>query len=268
MPAKLHIESSAGQKEYWLEQLVIRVGSDVNCDLQIQGEKVASHALTLEYHNGSYRVHNRANEPMPLGTQVLAPGEACVWRPGDELHIDESTFMILKCDDDPSPALSVGHRSSSAVSDYSDSYDNDVEYAEVTDAVDTNLPEETAESAMDMTTIVQMVVIASCFVGVGIILFAKLSGTESSTSHELVPDVSVLVDVQSSTNRKGRLIRRLQEAELTYLRGRKELAQDRFAAIRDDLARSHQLYDHTSDVSEWDTKLRIFVQDRLSKLNQ
>jgi hypothetical protein len=105
MPAKIVVTDSSGSEtEHWVEDEVIRVGSDAGCDVRLSGRRAAAHTATVEYVNGSYLVYNRSNAAFSIGGRPVAPGATSPWPPGSLLETDGET-LELRVEGDPAPSL-------------------------------------------------------------------------------------------------------------------------------------------------------------------
>ncbi|MEM7315246.1 MAG: FHA domain-containing protein, partial [Planctomycetota bacterium] len=80
MPAKITVQSGiAAGASHWIQQRVVRIGSDPTAEVCLPSANVPGHALTLEYKDGNYRVYNRCRDNVYVGTRVVEPNRVATW---------------------------------------------------------------------------------------------------------------------------------------------------------------------------------------------
>ena len=67
MPAKLVVVSGAAPgSEFPIQQPVFRIGSGAQCEFRLRDPRLAVHAITMEYREDGYLLHNRSDQPVDL----------------------------------------------------------------------------------------------------------------------------------------------------------------------------------------------------------
>ncbi len=224
MPANLRVLTglSAGAL-FWIERPVIRIGSDPACDVCLPSVALAKHAVTLEFRDGQYLVHNRARQPIGLdGRDLPADGKA-PWRGGQSLRLSDDAELQLEIDGDPSPSPKPADLGG-------EDYDQDPEEQSLADE-SAGGSREPAEAAK---TVFQLAVIAFCVIGSVVLLIYDARKTEAVATFD-VPPFAQIVEQGLADPQGGPLLSRLQMAEAAMVRDDQDLARTRFAALRDDL---------------------------------
>src|SRR4051812_40872103 len=109
MPAKLVIASGPGQgSEFYIQDLVVRIGSGHQCEWQLADPRLAGHAATLEFRDGGYKLYNRSMDPVRVADQTLRLREWASWQAGDEADFGHGVVLRLEVDGDPAPAKAPG----------------------------------------------------------------------------------------------------------------------------------------------------------------
>lgn len=104
MPARLVIKSGVvAGKEYPIQDEVLRIGSDSICELSLPDPGLAGHAVTLEFRDGSYFVHNRSDKLIRLNGQPLAVRAFRSWGVGQDLQLTEQLVLRLTIDGNAAP---------------------------------------------------------------------------------------------------------------------------------------------------------------------
>lgn len=105
MPARavVHIGDEAA-RDFWIEQMVFRVGSDMSADLYIEHPGINPHAMTVEYRDGDYLVYNRGSGTYYMEGEPLAPGESTLWLPENGLRLNAEVTIYLETKGDPAPS--------------------------------------------------------------------------------------------------------------------------------------------------------------------
>jgi len=102
MPAAIRVLVPHAPPLYqWIESAVIRIGSDCDCDIQVQGGE--PHIATVVFRAGDYYLINRSSEALPLAKESVAPGSQVIWKDGMELLLAGSISLALVRHPDPSP---------------------------------------------------------------------------------------------------------------------------------------------------------------------
>jgi hypothetical protein len=105
MPAKLVIiEGPFSGEELWIEYEVLRLGSDLSCELVLSDPSVEPHALTIRYGDGKYTVYNRGAGSLTLDSLTIAPSESGHWRAGKSLRFPGGLVLKLETSGDGAPA--------------------------------------------------------------------------------------------------------------------------------------------------------------------
>ncbi len=227
MSATITVQSgvSAGTT-YWIERPVLRVGSDPDSDLCLLSTDVNAHALTIEYRNGRYQVHNRSSASIQIGRQAVAVGKSAHWLPEHALGLSGGTELVLDVDGDGAPCPKP-----------TDNFDADGENDEVirTTDKDGGSPEAKAKRSKNGT---QLAVIAVCVLGMGFMMIPRDStGTKQPTA----PIFSQVVrDAVKSDTTSPLLVQRLQYAQAALVRGNTSTARKRFQKLKDDLVKQRE----------------------------
>ena len=224
MPAKLTIQSgiSAGAS-HWIERPVIRVGSHPQSDVCLPSADVPSQALTVEFRDGRYRVYNRCERDILIGSQPVAPGSVADWPDTDILQLTNEVSLVLDVDDDPTPMPMK------IAADYA--YDEDEPNIEQQFDADST---DAAASADRSKTLLQIAVIAMCLLG-AVGLLARRSMRTATEQRDPPSFAKVVRDAIASDTTSSDLIQRLQYAESATVRGNKTTARERYGSLRDDL---------------------------------
>ena len=258
MPAKVTIQSgiSAGTS-HWIEKPVARIGSDPQSDVCLPSADVPSHALTLEFRDGQYRIYNRCNANVLVGNQVVEPGHATGWSDSETLLLNADIALLLELDADPTP-MSMA---SVSVPAYATDEEED---AYETSEAELNYPDAPNQASSDSSKfMLQLAVTVMCVLGC-VALLARESLKDASTDQREAPSFAGVVRTASDAKTAPELIQRLQYAESAAIRGNRKSARTRFGELRDDLV---PLRD-TFVTENRDSELAIldFVEYRLGQL--
>jgi hypothetical protein len=267
MPAKLVIVAGEPQgKEFWIEDEVLRIGSGPNCGVRLTSPDVPAHAATLEYHDGSYSVHNRSDKVLLLGGQILEERDFAVWSAGGELQLGAHTVLRLHLDADPAPA-----RQQTPF------------YTEEDDEAADDEPVE-AKVKGKSKTMTYVAVIALCLVAfAGLLLLDQMapktdkSGApgdqrnEFKEFHFLVQELTSIENNDSkadehdglSAHDAGQLRKQLQTGRVAELRGDRHEARKWYSQIRDQLLRKRNK--PGARFSEVEEKLWDFVLAQMNR---
>lgn len=237
MPAKVTVQSgvSAGTS-HWIEQAVVRIGSDPRADVCLPSADVPSHALTLEYREGVYRVYNRCRANIFIGTRVVEPSKSLPWPDTDILQLNDEIELVLDLDDDPSP---VPMRTAPEP----DWDEQALQQPGEATAMDVAHGDERADaaSADGSKFMLQMAVIVLCLLGC-IVLLARESLKDADGQRRQPPSFAAVIRNAIASETSPELIQRLQYAESAAIRGNHHSARARFGALRDDLVPQQELF--------------------------
>lgn len=110
MPAALRVRCPNAPPLYaWIEAEVVRVGSDADCDVRIDG--TAPHAATVVYRGGEFYVVNRSRSPLTLAGQALPGGAESRWSDGAALVLPPGIEVSLVQHSNPTPVAQQSWRS-------------------------------------------------------------------------------------------------------------------------------------------------------------
>ena len=254
MPAKLTIQSgiSAGTS-HWIERPVIRVGSHPQSDVCLPSADVPSQALTVEYRDGRYRVYNRCDSDIFVGTQPVPSGSVADWPDTDILQLTDEVSLVLDVEDDPTPMP----MKMAAEYAYDDEDESDIE-----SGFDTGLTESVA-SGDQSKTLLQIGVIVMCLLA-GVGLLARDSMRKGSQRQDPPSFAKVVRGAVASKETSPELLQRLQYAESAAVRGNKSTARERFGALRDDLVPQKDSF--IASNREPELAILDFVEYRLGQL--
>lgn len=253
MSAQIVVQSgiSAGTS-YWIERPVTRIGSDPELELCLLSSDLDGHALTLEFREGHYRVYNRGANSIQIGRETVATHESAHWRSQEVLQLDENR-LVLEIDGDPSPSPRPAVAPLDALPD---DKQKDTNRATPTE------PTRDASKARKAKSTLPWVISGICLVGVLLLL---LSDVPSSASPQDVPSFESLVTAALESESTSRLlIRRLQDAEATLLRGNSEGSAQKFMKIRDDLLKQRPRFRALNKSGE--LAILDYVQHKLNEL--
>ncbi len=256
MPAKVIVQSgiSAGTS-HWIERPVVRIGSDPRSDVFLPTADVPGHALTLEFRDGRYRVYNRCETNLFVGTQIVAPGQALEWPDTDILKLNHEIELILDVEDDPTP----GPPRVAAEFDNDDNSDLEPIGFQDAPAVSTSTSGKPADGSKMW---LQVVVIALCILGsVGLLVREQFKQT---TRRDPPSFAAVVRAAIASPSTSPALVQRLQYAESAVIRGDIDSAADRFRRLRDDLI--SQANGFVADNRQAELAILDFVEYRLGQL--
>lgn len=275
MPAKVTIQSgiSAGTS-YWIERAVVRVGSDPKSDLCLPSANVPSHALTLEFRDGRYRIHNRCQVNVFVGTRVVEPGNAIEWPDTDILQLNNEIELVLDVEEDPSPKPMrtrpnpgedlAGLANSNDWQQESEDQDIERGDGDVADkTIDSDNSADTSTNGSNL--LLQLAVIVFCILG-SVGMLARESIKQSTSDTRKPPSFTEVVRNANTSASSPILIQRLQYAESAAIRGNASSAQERFGELRDDLVPQRAVFAEAGR----DAELAIldFVEYRLGQLER
>ncbi|NND98963.1 MAG: hypothetical protein HKN47_16725 [Pirellulaceae bacterium] len=250
--------NGASNKDVWIEKPVIRIGSHPDNDICIPSPDLAEHALTLEYRQGNYNIYNRTDGVLDVGAQSIASGAAGLWSDQGELRLQDGTVLRLELFDNGAPAPRP------KTIDVSDTFQN-------ADTEGGHSPQvETAEKTDDGSraqTILQLAVIAGCFLVTAVIVVSQFVDFGSGDKSQSVDVRKLSTDLasaaaESNTDSLVVLQRLLQDAEFARLRGDQESAIESYALLRSILQKRK---DTSKELAPVEDDLLKYVLARLAR---
>ena len=251
MFARITVESGiAAGTSHRINRRVARVGSDPQADVCLPSAEIPSHALTLEFREESCLVYNRCSERIYVGAQVVEVDEAVEWPETDILQLGQNTELLLDFDEGE-----VEEETPDYLSD--ECLDDSVE-AE-------NLSPEAAISSGSQgkgsKTAMQLGVTLLCIIGCAFLLIRDQN--RKSTPDSGIGFSEVITRSLADNSVSPALIQRLQYAEAQRVRGRDEIANEKYQEIRNDLVA--KLDDDSDTLDDQSSQILRFVQTRLSE---
>lgn len=280
MGARILVQSGiASGTTHWIERNVVRVGSDPGMDLTLPCDELDKHALTLEFRDGVYRIHNRCSAQVYLGGRTVAPGQSDQWYDTDLLELPGLIQLAMEVEGDPAPApapLISPARSSAAVAE--EVVDVDASAAGPTPD-DQPLPSGSQHrrdlshppqaSTSSSSTLLQVAVIVACVLGC-VLLLARDRVRRSADSAVSVPKFEVIVNqtLEQADPATQSLLRHVQYAESAMIRGNKKAARQRYASVRSLLLSSHSaaVDDQQARPEPLQQQMMQWVEHRLGQL--
>ncbi len=230
MYARITIQSGiAAGTSHLIESRVARVGSDPQSDVCLPTADVPEHALTLEFQNENCRVYNRSRDSIYVGAQIVKPNDVVEWPETDILQIGSNTELLLDFDAEADASyLELDDEQVDAEFEVAGSIDNTTK---TTDDKSRN-----AKTLGFGKTSVQLTVTVGCIIGC-IALLVRDQNRKAAPSPG--PNFSDIVTRSMESDEVSpALIQRIQFAEAQRIRGRKQIAQQEYQSIRDDLIAS------------------------------
>jgi hypothetical protein len=231
MPAKIRVESgiSAGTN-FWIDRPVLRIGSDPQCEICLPSADLASHALTLEFRDGTYRAYNRCSAPINIGRVAVQPGTNAAWNGDQTVQLPGDLRLVLEIDGDPRPSPRPEARSDDGFAT-DDAAPQRLEPAAAAEAT-------TKKSSSSM---VQLAVIGLCILGMAAMLTMR-GGADSAAAANRPSFESIVRDTLAEENDDvtRALLPRLQYAQAQLVRGNGQLARLHFQRLRDQLVRQRE----------------------------
>ncbi len=263
MPAKITVQSgiSAGTS-HWIEQRVVRIGSDPAAEVCLPSASVPAHALTLEFRDGNYRVYNRCRRNVFVGTHVVAPDKAATWADTDILQLGDEIELVLDVDEDPTPTTQRAFAAEQMSAGMDE--DADGEWTQQHAAADNPPISGSSSKTTSSKTWIQLAVTACCILGC-VLLVAREQLKGVAPMRNRPSFATVVGDALNSPTTSRELIGRLQFAESAFVRGDGPAAIARFGRLRDDLL----LQKDEFVMNERGPELAVmdFVEYRLSQLD-
>lgn len=243
MTAKIFARTSdAALTEFWVNDDVIRVGSDADCELPLPG--IAPHALTVQHRGGRYFVFNRSSAPIRIAGQIVPEGASNPWDLGQELEIGGEAALMLQSAEEALKQTPSTKR-----------YDDDEEQS--TD-------EPTEKTAGKNTT--SLIILGACAVGILFLLTfgAKQSSAKSTTVQfeEVVEDYTWEHGANDPTAR--RVLDGVQRARIAELRKDFASAREKYGEAKDLLWTKKQ--SANGGLSDVDERMLSFITERLPRV--
>ncbi len=217
MPAIIRITSgiSAGAA-YGVDRPVLRIGSDPSCEICLPMVEIPAQAVTLEFRDGGYNVYNRGGVALGLANAALNPGGRGRWGEGESLELPAGVRLLMEYDGDPRPAPQMTPR------------EVETPYAELlAEQIDNSVDAKAAKSK----TLTQLAIIGACVVAGALMIFGK----PATPTAVKPPEFDALITTLLKDEAFAPLRTRLQAAQTALVRGNKDLARERFGALRDAL---------------------------------
>ena len=228
MPAKLVITSgSSAGTDLWIEEMVLRIGSESQCQICLREPGLPAHAATLQYRDGKYQVHNRTEHGIYVAGREIAKGGSAKWSPGEELRLTDMVALRLDVEGDPAPGPRPRFRP--------------VEEPAPEEEEGEPQPVEAPRPAgAEARRLVQIVVIVLCFGGGGLALLMDSSSSSNAPARnskaEFTSVVKELIKARPTADFDPAELRAaLQSARLAQLRGDQKRSQALYAHVRDTL---------------------------------
>ncbi len=242
---------------HWIERKVVRIGSDPIMEITIPSDQLAGHALTLEYRDGAYYVHNRSTEMVHLGGRTIAQNATDRWSDTDLLECSGAIQLALELDRDPAPTMRPMEDSRVAAAIPSDP-NRSASKREVKS-------HETESTTKSNATMVQLAVIVVCVLLCGLLLIRDRLKQDDPTLSDMPTFQKV---VQQGLNDDGLaespLLRQFQYAESAIIRGNKTKARRWYGKVRLHLLNQQSKATEETPAAERD--MLRWVEYRLAQL--
>lgn len=256
MPAIISVKSNLfSDKEQWIEEPVLRVGSDPNCDVCLPSPDLEDHVLTLEYRDGVYHVHNRSERSFKVDRRQLAPGGEVAWGSGRVIDLADGISLRLAIEGDSAPSP---RPQASLLAEYDESgADHEEVDADQTTAA-SSLEEPGSANAKKL---MQLIVIGVCVsLTAAMVTLKGLQGSEETGGSE--PSYAAIVkEANGIPGGSHDLLEDFQFAQDCLVRGDRAGARVRLYHLRDEL-----LYreGREEDVSQIERERRDLEQTMLA----
>ena len=252
MFARITIQSGvAAGTSHRINRRVARVGSDPQADVCLPSAEIPGHALTLEFREESCFVYNRCQESVYVGGQVVEPEQVVEWPETDILQLGQNIELLLDFEDS---------ETEEAFTDYGgdeETADSETLSASSSSA---NSVLGTEPQSKSLKTAIQLGVTFLCIAGCALLLIRDQNRKSAPDSG---PGFSEIISTAlAERDIAPELIQRLQHAEAQRVRGRKEVANDEYQSIRDDLVSELDQAENTAE--KRNAQILRFVQTRLT----
>jgi hypothetical protein len=107
LSAKLVIRNGVATIEYWIERKWTRLGRNpggTGSEIVLDAPGLAPHALSFEFRDGRYYVHNKTPQAVSVGGKPAPSGSASTLDPDAEVVLNESIRVRLVVVGDPAPS--------------------------------------------------------------------------------------------------------------------------------------------------------------------
>lgn len=258
MPAKLVVVSGTqpGQ-EFWIEEEVLRIGSEEPCEVRLVEPGLPPHVATLEFRPDGYALYNRGDQPIRLDRRALAPRDpAARWPAGKDLALNDQLTLRLVVDGDPAPAK----RATPGMAPLEPS----LGVLDQAPAADPLAADAAAKKAKNTTTIAVVVGAAVLCAGVLLMDPPKVEEkTQYNPGQKLKELVTTLLKDKTGDPADNEYLRNgLQNARLAELRGDKKLAREEYNRLYDWLERTAKTGPLPTEYKD----LLAFVKTELKRL--
>jgi len=256
MPANIRIITGVGSgREHWIERAVTRIGSHPDCDLCLPSPDLAAHAVTIEFRNRAYVIHNRSERSIQVGQRSIEKQSQSVWAAGEKLVFPEVAELMLLVDRDPLPSPKpIVTETDPAPLEQSD--EEEVQVQE---------QPSVAKGGLSPKEIVQLAITIACVLGIIAIIVYKMFPQDSrEPSVRIVKLSEVLGDRIKNTTDKGyaAMVDEVQEASVLKSKGDIAEATKKLTRVRTQL---HERRNATGDLAtEHEKRLYDYVASQLS----
>lgn len=251
MTARITIQSGiAAGTSHLIDSRVARVGSDPSSDVCLPTADIPAHALTLEFRDSHCRVYNRCQHNIYIGTSVAEPEQVVPWPETDVLQLGQDIELLIDLNHDESANFLHELGDDAFGLQNEDNSDNSA-------SIEVN-PKKSSPNK----TMLQLGVTIACLIGCAMLL---IRDQNRRIPAEVDVDFSSLVSESLRGDAVSpKLIRRLQYAEALRVRGRSEMSEAAFQAIRDDLIETQQ--DDRSNEKQAHSRILNLVQSRIGSI--
>lgn len=232
--------------QFWVEQEVLRIGSNPQCQVAVDG--LPAHAATLRFHQGVYELRNRSDRALLLDGTEVPPNGALEWPAQSTLRYGNVLLRLRVVNGDPRPAPAP--RFHEGWNDYDEHVDEYAETnhddAEAFQQDHLNGHDDGGEFEDDsaikppknLKNIIQLTITGLCIVGV-IVLLAMKDKTQAPQQRAAAIEFPELISkLMESEGEKPWLepVRiRLQDARRLQSAGRTTEAREVYVEVRDQL---------------------------------
>lgn len=243
MAARICIHSGiASGTTFWIERPVVRIGSDPSSDLCIPSSDVSSHALTVEYREGQYRVHNRSQSDLFVGGRVIEPHASRHWRESDLLELPDGVQLALELEGDGVPASKPLHGLNGSEAGYAhQAAETATPHAspsrhEATPGASQEAQGESSPRKAKRGVLGPILITCLCLAGC-VLLILRERGKSHSDHHAGKLNFAGAIRLAQAPNSgvADGVVHHLQWAEAAVLRGDRESARRRYRRARDRL---------------------------------
>ena len=256
MPAIIRVTSGpGGGREHWIESPVIRIGSHPDSDLCLPNPMIAPHAITIEFRNKQYVVHNRSEQAFLVGKRSVEKQAKAVWANGEQLEFPGVAVLTLLLDRDPSP----GPKPHVAEAELPDPEAPDV---------DEGVDEEIAvakSSGFSPKEMVQLAVTICCVLGIVVIIAFKAIPQKTSEKSAIDVKLSDVLEDRKKVSESTYLtmVNEVQEAKVLKSKGDNLRAELKLTKVR---AQLHERRNREGELTEpHEKRLFDYIASELSE---